>query len=85
MTDIFIPNFHFFCQDGSCAFVVNATNVKRLAPGEYSAECHVPANFLNDGVYSIGILLTSFESGAFCPLSRERVPLCLTCAIQLKA
>jgi len=59
---IYIPNFHFHCQDGSCAFVVNAINVKRLSSGEYAAECHFPANFLNDGVYSIGIALTSYES-----------------------
>jgi lipopolysaccharide transport system ATP-binding protein len=59
---IYVPNFHFHCQDGSVAFVVNAINVKRLSSGEYSAECHVPANFLNDGVYSIGFALTSYES-----------------------
>jgi lipopolysaccharide transport system ATP-binding protein len=59
---VYIPNFRFHCHDGSCAFVVNAVNVKKLSPGEYSAECHVPANFLNDGVYSIGFALTSYQS-----------------------
>ena len=60
---IFIPNFHFHCPDGSCAFVANASDVKRLSLGEYSAECHFPANFLNDGLYSVRLALTSFESG----------------------
>jgi lipopolysaccharide transport system ATP-binding protein len=60
---IFFPNFHFYRQDGTCAFVVNAINVKRLLSGEYSAECHIPANFLNDGLYSVGLALTSYESG----------------------
>jgi len=60
---IFFPNFHFYRQDGTCAFIVNAINVKRTSPGEYSAECHVPANFMNDGLYSVGFALTSYESG----------------------
>jgi lipopolysaccharide transport system ATP-binding protein len=58
---IYFPNFHFYREDGSCAFVVNAINDKRLSSGEYSAECHIPANFLNDGVYSIELALTSYE------------------------
>jgi lipopolysaccharide transport system ATP-binding protein len=60
---VFIPNFHFYCQDGSCAFVINAVDVKRMSLGEYAAECHVPANFMNDGVYSMGAALTSYERG----------------------
>ena len=61
---IFIPNFHFYRQDGSCAFVSGAGHVKKkVQPGEYSADCHIPANFLNDGLYSVGFALTSFESG----------------------
>ena len=60
---IYVPNFHFYCQDGSCAFVVAEANAKKLPLGEYSAECHVPPNFLNDGVYSIDVALASYESG----------------------
>jgi len=60
---IFVPSFHFHCYDGSCAFAVHAVNCKKLPPGEYSAECHVPANFLNDGLYSIRMALISLESG----------------------
>jgi lipopolysaccharide transport system ATP-binding protein len=60
---VFVPNFHFYCHDGNCAFVANAVNVKKLSPGDYSTQCHIPANFLNDGLYSIGLALTSYKSG----------------------
>ena len=60
---VFIPNFHFYRHDGICAFVTNAANSQERPPGDYAAECHVPANFLNDGLYSVQLALTSFESG----------------------
>jgi lipopolysaccharide transport system ATP-binding protein len=60
---IYIPNFHFYCRDSRCAFIVNALNVKKQSSGEYSAECHIPANFLNGGMYSVEFALTSYESG----------------------
>jgi lipopolysaccharide transport system ATP-binding protein len=59
----FVPNFHFYREDGSCAFVVHAVEVKNVPTGEYVAECFVPGNFMNDGVYSVGLALSSFESG----------------------
>jgi len=59
----FVPNFHFSRSDGGCAFVAIAGNARRVVPGEYAAECHVPADFLNDGIYSVRLALTSFESG----------------------
>jgi homopolymeric O-antigen transport system ATP-binding protein len=62
-TRVFVPNFHFYRGDGSCAFVANATGVQRRSPGEYSAECQIPADFMNDGLYSVDLALTSYESG----------------------
>jgi len=59
----FVPNFHFYRADGSCAFVVAATDVTPMRAGVYRAECRVPANFLNDGLYSVSLALSSFESG----------------------
>jgi lipopolysaccharide transport system ATP-binding protein len=59
----FVPNVHFYRHGGSCAFVVNAQDVGRLSSGDYFAECHVPANFLNDGFYFIDFALTSYECG----------------------
>jgi hypothetical protein len=34
-----------------------------MKANDSSAECHVPANFLNDGIYSIDFVLTSYECG----------------------
>lgn len=58
-----IPNFHFYTSDGVCAFVTSDTTSQQLPPGDYIAECHLPANFLNEGVYFVGLALSSFESG----------------------
>jgi lipopolysaccharide transport system ATP-binding protein len=60
---VFVPNFHFYRGDGSCAFIANAPDVGRSSPGDYSAECHVPANFLNDGLYSVSLGLMSYATG----------------------
>jgi lipopolysaccharide transport system ATP-binding protein len=60
----FLPNLYFNRHDGSCAFVVIAVDAGRLPSGDYFAECHVPANFLNDGIYSIDFVVSSFECGA---------------------
>lgn len=50
----FVPEFHVYRTDGSCAFVTHAENVQDVLPGEYIAECRVPARLLNDGVYFVG-------------------------------
>lgn len=60
---VFIPNFHFYRQDGGCAFVTNSPKGTMDGVGEYSAECHIPADFLNDGLYSVRLVLTSYETG----------------------
>jgi lipopolysaccharide transport system ATP-binding protein len=60
---VFVPNFHFYRGDGSCAFVANATDVDCRSPGEYSAECRIPGNFLNDGLYSVSLGLMSYATG----------------------
>jgi lipopolysaccharide transport system ATP-binding protein len=52
---VFVPNFHFYRGDGSCAFVANAAGADCRSPGDYSAECRIPANFLNDGLYSVSL------------------------------
>lgn len=63
---ICVPNFHFFVSDGSYAFVDSAKDLRSMPPGVYSAECRIPAYFLNEGAYDVGVALTSyFESGSF--------------------
>jgi lipopolysaccharide transport system ATP-binding protein len=56
-----VPNFHFYRSDGNCAFVTSGGDARTLSPGVYKAQCHIPANFLNDGLYSVGLALSSFE------------------------
>jgi lipopolysaccharide transport system ATP-binding protein len=60
---VFVPNYHVYCHEGSCAFVANAINARKLPPGEYSAECHIPADFMNDGLHSVRVALTSYQPG----------------------
>jgi len=59
----FVPNFHFHRADGSCAFIVSAEAKKHFPLREYAAECRIPSNLMNDGLYSIRLALSSFESG----------------------
>jgi homopolymeric O-antigen transport system ATP-binding protein len=60
---ISVPNFHFFSSDGTCAFVSSADGVKSMSVGEYVAECKIPGNLLNEGIYFVGVALTTFLEG----------------------
>ncbi|MES2309615.1 MAG: ABC transporter ATP-binding protein [Verrucomicrobiota bacterium] len=57
------PNFHFFSSDGVCVFVSFPEKVEVLEPGIYDAVCSIPGNFLNEGVYFVGLSLSSYETG----------------------
>lgn len=59
------PNFHFYDDKNNCAFVTAAmVDINSpLEEGVYRALCHIPANFLNDGVYSVGLAVTFMHSG----------------------
>ena len=59
----FEPNFHFFTADGVCAFFSVDTVRQTYTNGIYVARCRVPANYLNEGSYFVGLALTSFEKG----------------------
>jgi lipopolysaccharide transport system ATP-binding protein len=54
------PAFHFYREDGSCAFVcTDATfdfsgNLKNQI-AVYKSKCQIPDNFMNEGVYFIGV------------------------------
>jgi lipopolysaccharide transport system ATP-binding protein len=58
-----VPNFHFYRSDGTCAFVTSEAACHEYIKGEYLSTCLIPKNFLNDGVYFVGLALTSFEKG----------------------
>jgi len=58
-----VPNFHFYRTDGVCAFVTVPTEMAQGERGDYLAEVTIPGDFLNEGVYTIGIALTTFLRG----------------------
>ena len=55
-----VPNFHFFSGDGRCVFVSSAEGVQPMGPGIYDADCKIPCNFLNEGLYFVGVALTTY-------------------------
>lgn len=60
------PNFHFFDNQGQYVFVTAPTDIDDKKPckaGEYLAVCEIPANLLNDGLFSVGLALTFNHSG----------------------
>jgi lipopolysaccharide transport system ATP-binding protein len=61
-----VPNFHFYTASGVCAFVVNCPSIQPgCRPGMYAAECGIPANFLNEGAFSVGLAVTSYLGGTY--------------------
>lgn len=59
----YFPNFHIFSSDGTYAFISSPQAIDVAHPGVYEAACMIPANFLNEGTYFVGLALTSLESG----------------------
>jgi len=58
------PNFHFFNSDGVCVFVCSDIALDRFCEyknekGVYLAKCFIPANFMNDNTYCVGLALTT--------------------------
>ncbi len=47
---------HLFNASGDCIFDVPSPSLK-CAQGWVSAECEIPGNFLNDGAYSISVII----------------------------
>jgi lipopolysaccharide transport system ATP-binding protein len=59
----FVPNFHVYTVDGTCAFITSIEKMQVFPIGIYEAECVLPMNFLNEGAYFVGLAISSFESG----------------------
>ncbi len=73
----YYPNFHFYDDTGNCAFISIAEGPDLPSmPGEYEAICHIPAHFLNDGTYFIGVALT-LSDGTIKVAFYEKDALCL--------
>jgi lipopolysaccharide transport system ATP-binding protein len=62
---IFVPNLHFRTIDGIYVAVVKPENteVRSLGEGLYVADCEVPANFFNNGVFTLQVAISSFNLG----------------------
>jgi lipopolysaccharide transport system ATP-binding protein len=59
------PNVHVFNEEGICIFITNdsydvATRKPRL-PGRYRATVEVPGNYLSEGMFSVGVALSTTE------------------------
>jgi len=52
-----VPSFHVFDKQGSWAFCGGPPTSCNLARGSYRYECVIPGNLLNDGLYTVNILL----------------------------
>jgi lipopolysaccharide transport system ATP-binding protein len=60
------PNIHVKDSSGNYVFVSTPVESKiniGLDPGEHSVYCLIPANLLNDGMFSIGVALNHFQGG----------------------
>jgi homopolymeric O-antigen transport system ATP-binding protein len=55
-----VPNFHVFLQD-QYAFVSAPQQNDPTIPGLYRSTMWIPANFLNQGLYVVGVALTSLD------------------------
>jgi lipopolysaccharide transport system ATP-binding protein len=55
-----VPNFHVFLQD-QYAFVSAPQQNDPMTPGLYRSTMWIPANFLNQGLYVVGVALTSLD------------------------
>jgi lipopolysaccharide transport system ATP-binding protein len=60
-----VPNFHVYRADGTCVFISSPAGLKPMNPGRYAAECRIPAHFLNDGIYVVGLGLTWLSDTGF--------------------
>lgn len=62
---IFVPNLHFRTIDGMYVTVVKPPNdeVRCLGEGLYVVNCEFPANFFNNGVFTLQVAISSFNLG----------------------
>ena len=58
-----VPNFHFHTGNGTYAFTSGLRDAEVLEVGEYTTECSVSGNLLNDDAYFVGLAITSLERG----------------------
>ena len=60
------PNLHVTDNGGNYVFVTTPHDwgdERARSPGDYVATVEIPAHFLNDGMYAVGVALNHFELG----------------------
>ena len=60
------PNLHVTDNGGNYVFVTSPHDwgdERARTPGDYLATVEIPAHFLNDGMYAVGVALNHFEIG----------------------
>ena len=57
------PNIHVYNFAGICVFVSAPVTTSVHKKGVYRSTCRIPANFLNQGAYLIGVAISSFGKG----------------------
>jgi lipopolysaccharide transport system ATP-binding protein len=55
-----VPNLHVFLQD-QCAFVSAPRSNEVLSPGLYQSRMWIPPRFLNNGLFVVGLAVTSMN------------------------
>lgn len=60
---MFVPNFHVRTMEGGYVTVVTPSNaeIHLLEPGVYFADCDIPANLFNNGVFTLQVAISSFN------------------------
>lgn len=56
-------SMHVYTISQECIFNI-VTEAKKITPGVYSAVCNIPSNFLNDGIYSVSMMIVAEKSYA---------------------
>ena len=65
------PNIHVYNAAGICVFVSSPTIPQNFKKGLYQSTCTIPANFLNQGSYFIGVAISSFGKGVIVHLFEQ--------------
>jgi lipopolysaccharide transport system ATP-binding protein len=62
---VLVPNYHFFNEDGVCAFILHDFNSewrrRTRPPGRYVSTAWIPGNFLAEGTLLVGAAVTSYQ------------------------
>lgn len=60
------PNFHILDSSDNYVFTTMPNDWQHdnvIVPGDYLAVCEIPAHFLNDGTYSVGLAINCLHDG----------------------